>query len=661
MRKLFCLIILIVTVFILRGQTDSLSIDRLIKESAAKGDSWEAFLQVSDSIGNISRTKQKSFILHVNRRSKALNNKYLEALSMNSLGLCYMSLEIYSESYNAFLQSAKLFEELGRTSGVFNAWSNIGTIYYYSGDYQKALSYEFKALQILKKAKKVENANAKITNVYINIGSIYGSMGNVQLARDYFFRAYEYYKLDKERDSITRAYIFNNISDSYLFAEKPDLENAEKYQKVAFAIKMKYGNPNEKADGYQNYAAVLIEKKAYNEAKELLYKALPLYDTINPSDDLRKCYDALAEVYAIQHNYKEENYFLKKATRTRIYLDSLGRISEISNAEIKNEFRQQAVSDSIQNQAQLKLRDVKLVQKKRESYYGIAALILVSAFAFMSFRRFRITQKQKVEIENQKQIVDHKNREITESINYAKNLQDALIPNPMELNSLFKESFVIYLPKDIVAGDFYWWHSFLNEGKKKILVASADCTGHGVPGAMVSVVCINALNRAVNEFNLTEPNNVLDKVNELVNETFGKNRKQVNDGMDISLLLVDFDNRTIKWSGANNRLLYLENSELKEVKPSKQAIGKSDFQKPFELNEIPFKENAVFYLFTDGFADQFGGDRNKKMGISQIKKIVTEHQTKSLTVQKTELEQTFKNWKSTIEQTDDVSFIGLKI
>lgn len=661
MRKLFYLIILNVTFFISHGQTDSLSIDRLIKESAAKGDTWDSFLKISDSIGNLSRTKQKSYILQVNRRSKALNNKYLEALSMNSLGLCYMSLEIYSESYNAFLQAAKLFDELGRTSGVFNAWSNIGTIYYYSGDYQKALSYEFKALQILKKAKKVENANAKITNAYINIGSIYGSMGNVQLARDYFFRAYEYYKQDPERDSVTRAYIFNNISDSYLYAEIPDLENAEKYQKVAFDIKMKYGSPNEKADGYQNYAGILIEKGAYEKALNLLYKALPLYDTINPSDDLRKCYDALAQVYAIQRKYKEENYFLKKATNTRIYLDSLGRVSEISNAEIKNEFRQQVISDSIQTQAQLKLRDVKLDQKKRESYYGIAALIIVSVFAFMSFRRFRITQKQKIEIENQKLIVDHKNREITESINYAKNLQDALIPNPTELNSLFKESFVVYLPKDIVAGDFYWWHSFANEGKKKILVASADCTGHGVPGAMVSVVCINALNRTVNEFNLVEPHKVLDKVNELVNETFGKNKKQVNDGMDISLLLIDFDNKLIKWSGANNRLLYMDGPDLKEIKPSKQAIGKSDYQKPFEVNEISFKENTTFYLFTDGYADQFGGNKNKKMGISQMKKLLVDNQNKSLIAQKTQLELAFKNWKNTIEQTDDVSLIGLKI
>ncbi len=319
------------------------------------------------------------------------------------------------------------------------------------------------------------------------------------------------------------------------------------------------------------------------------------------------------------------------------------------------------MNDSLQNLAQLKVRDIELAQKKKESYYGIIALIIVAGFAFLFFRRYKLSQKQKAEIEFQKSTVDLKNKEITESINYAKNVQDALMPNAGELSNIFKESFVTYLPKDIVAGDFYWWHDFSDQGKKKTLIAAADCTGHGVPGAMVSVVCINALNRAVNEFNLEKPNEVLDKVNFIVNETFSKNNKHINDGMDISMLYVDYDNSVINWTGANNRLIYFKGEELVEVKPDKQAIGKSEIKKPFSFNSMPLVQDTIYYLLTDGFHDQFGGDKNKKLGIAKLRSLMIDHCKKPMHEQAVIFESTFRSWKNNLEQTDDVTLIGIKV
>jgi serine phosphatase RsbU (regulator of sigma subunit) len=243
-----------------------------------------------------------------------------------------------------------------------------------------------------------------------------------------------------------------------------------------------------------------------------------------------------------------------------------------------------------------------------------------------------------------------------------------LIPDEAHLKKYFPEFFILYEPKDIVAGDFYWWH-FLGEqsilGSRQstvdaVLIAAADCTGHGVPGAMVSVVCINALNRAVNEFHLSEPKDVLMKVNELVNETFGKNNKNVNDGMDISLLLIDLKRSEIKWSGANNRLVYFD-KELKEVKPSKHSIGKSFVDKKFEQFQMTLEKGVTYYLFTDGFADQFGGSKDKKMGFATLRKVMEENAKLPMGEQSTVFKNTFKDWKKGFEQTDDVTVVGLRV
>ncbi|MBA3663185.1 MAG: tetratricopeptide repeat protein [Bacteroidetes bacterium] len=642
----------------IQAQYDSLEMERVIR-TFEKADNADVFTRISDSLYHISKTDQKRFILQVQRRAELSNNKFLKAMSLNALGLWYAELNLFSDAYTAYMKALDIFNAIDHSSGKFNVLSNIGALYYYIGDSKKALVYEFKAYEIFK--QKLPNRYSKGASACLNIGSMYGQLGNLPLARTYFLRALEYYQKDPE-DSITRAFIYNNISDTYLFAD--DIVNAEKYAAVAFEIKRKYGSRREKANGYLNMGQIAMRKDEFKKAESYYLTALSLCELDAPNENLYGVYYGLADVYESLNNVKEEIKYLKLSYKTRGHLDSLARASEVKNLEIKTEFRQKAVNDSIANMAQIKVRDVKLEQKKRESIYGIIALIVVSIIAFLIFNRYRITQKQKVIIEEQKHLVEDKNKEITDSINYAKNLQDALIPNPAELTALFPGAFVIYMPKDIVAGDFYWVHEIKNSEKtngRQILVAVADCTGHGVPGALVSVVCINALYRAVNEFNLFEPNEVLDKVNIIVNETFSKYSKQVNDGMDISLMLVDYANNEVRWSGANNKLIYFESDAVYGLKPDKQPIGKNEDHKPFTLHTLPLMRGSMFYLLTDGFSDQFGGDKNKKMGFAQFKKLMESNYNKPMEEQRANFEKAFIDWKKDCEQTDDVSLLGIKI
>jgi len=251
--------------------------------------------------------------------------------------------------------------------------------------------------------------------------------------------------------------------------------------------------------------------------------------------------------------------------------------------------------------------------------------------------------------------IEVKNKEITDSINYAKRIQDAIFPSFDFIKKNIPNSFIYYKPKDIVAGDFYWAEKIGDI----FLIAAADCTGHGVPGALVSVVCCNALNRSVNEFKLTDPGLILDKTRELVIESFSKNGENINDGMDISL--VSIMGNKIKWAGANNPLWYFQDNELKEIKANKQSIGKTDQSKPFTTHILDLNINDSLYLFTDGLADQFGGIKGKKFKYKQIEELLISSNKLDISNQHQILNSALIKWKGNLEQVDDICVIGIRL
>ncbi len=265
------------------------------------------------------------------------------------------------------------------------------------------------------------------------------------------------------------------------------------------------------------------------------------------------------------------------------------------------------------------------------------------------------------EIEEQKKLIEEKNKDITDSINYAKRIQDAILPEQTSLTSIFSESFVLFKPKDIVSGDFYW---FTEYGNKKI-IAAADCTGHGVPGALMSMIGSNILNKIILDEGITQPNLILNRLNEEVRTALKQreNTSETRDGMDISIITIT-DNE-LQYAGAHRPLFIINNSqkgnELKEIKANKFSIGGIQEEKRVFTNHIlTLQKNDALYLSSDGYADQFGGESGKKLMTKNFKELLLKIQNDSMKKQKQFLNDSIEGWKGSREQVDDILVIGIK-
>lgn len=259
------------------------------------------------------------------------------------------------------------------------------------------------------------------------------------------------------------------------------------------------------------------------------------------------------------------------------------------------------------------------------------------------------------EIREKNEVLQVQNEEILNSILYAKRLQNATLPSEKTMVQLFKDSAVLYRPKDIVSGDFYW----MEEVDDLVFFAVADCTGHGVPGAMLSVFGNNALNRCINEYKLREPGKILDTLTELVELSLTKNNSEVSDGMDISLCVWDKGSK-LSYAGAYNPLYIIRNGELLETKADKQPIGKYITRVLYTTHEFDLQEGDSIYLFSDGYADQFGGPKGKKLKYSAFKQYLLELNHLESSKISDELGRRFDIWKEGVEQIDDVCLMNVK-
>lgn len=378
-----------------------------------------------------------------------------------------------------------------------------------------------------------------------------------------------------------------------------------------------------------------------------------------------------ANIETIQERIEIQSQELERLT------DSIAKKEqEYLENMVKVEQSEESLKSATNNLQETKLQlntTVKTLNQQKIIIYLIIFILLISGIlggiSYKNYRKQKIQaeeiSKQKLSAEKQRDEIllqhvelEEKTKEITDSINYAKRIQDAILPSMNAVKNSLTQSFILYKPKDIVAGDFYW----MENKNDLVLFAAADCTGHGVPGALVSVLCSNALNRAVNEYGLTKPSAILDKTLEIILAQFENSGEDVKDGMDIAICSYQPSTRKLEYAGAQNPLYIVRKdaTELEEIKGDKQPIGKYSTRKDFTNHTTILNPGDKIYLSSDGYADQFGGERGKKFKSINFKKLLLDIKTKSMEEQQKILNMTFENWRGDLEQLDDVCVLGFQ-
>ncbi len=398
-----------------------------------------------------------------------------------------------------------------------------------------------------------------------------------------------------------------------------------------------------------------------------LNAGLKVAKEISAKDLMKDGYSNLSEIYEKKNNFKEA------LAHERLHSDIKDTLLNEENTRHMNEMQtkyETAEKDKqlIQQDAEITKQQAEAKQKAAERNAFIIGFGLMLILAFFIFRSYRQKQKaniiitqQKNEVENQKNIIEEKNKDITDSINYARRIQRAMISPESFFKKNLKDFFALYKPKDIVSGDFYWG-SKTTSGT--ILVAAADCTGHGVPGAFMSMIGVSKLNEIIVERNIAAPAEILNQLRHEVIKALNPEdaEEEARDGMDISLCAFDLDKMKLEYAGANNSIYLVRKGELTEIKADKMPVGKYSGEiKLFTNYEIILQKNDIIYFFTDGYADQFGGEKGKKFKYKQLEELLISTHNKPMEEQKQILDSTMEKWKGNLEQIDDILILGVKI
>lgn len=297
-------------------------------------------------------------------------------------------------------------------------------------------------------------------------------------------------------------------------------------------------------------------------------------------------------------------------------------------------------------------------QAHRNMFFLITGLIVI--IALVAIKLLLLNKKTNKILKSKNEIIEEKNKSITDSINYAKRLQTAILPSTDIVTSILPEHFILYEPKDIVSGDFYWVSAHGN----KFMVSAIDCTGHGVPGALLSIVGHNAINQSVNEMGLTKPSEVMDSMNTIIKKILHQDKgSDIRDGMDMALCTFDKTTNSLEYCGANNPLYIISDGKLNIIKASKLTVGslQEDIKSKPENHIINMKKGDSFYIFTDGYSDQFGGSDNKKFKTNRMQELLLSLKDVPMPKQKKIILDAFTNWKGVNEQVDDVLVIGIRV
>ncbi len=457
----------------------------------------------------------------------------------------------------------------------------------------------------------------------------------------------------------------NNLGAYYL--EEKDLVKSLSYFKRAEKIEKRIGNHSYSTITLSSIGEIHTLQNQPQEGLRYLKRALAEAKDYGSTDDLIKVYESLSKAYADAGDFKQSYDYQQLAVSVRDSLDRVVSARDLAEMQTRFETEQKQREIELLNKEK-QVQNLKLTKQVTVRNMVIAISILALLMLALIYTRYRAKFKanqeldrKNREIEQQKKTVEEKNSEIISSIEYAKRIQDAIMPSMDEIRTTLPDSFVFYRPKAIVSGDFYW---FSKDGEQSY-IAAVDCTGHGVPGAFMSMIGNDHLNQIVNVEQRKMPDEILNRLHHEIQLTLKQKHgvTDIHDGMDIALCVLNHKRNKLYFSSANRYLYQIRDRELTEIKGDHFNIGgiMHEDVRHYNLHEIDVQKGDVFYIFSDGVSDQFGGEKAKKFGYKRLKETLMGMHQKPMKEQGEIYEKTILNWIGTNDQIDDLLLIGIRI
>ncbi|MBI3502430.1 MAG: tetratricopeptide repeat protein [Bacteroidetes bacterium] len=588
-----------------------------------------------------------------------------------------------------FRKAIKLFSEAGMEEKSAGSYNGMGNVCLYEGAYEKALDNYLQALRLLEKNPKYKDKTGLVLG---NIGIVYYNLDNFDKAIEFYNRALEIHTITG--DSAGMANTLSNLGNIY--KDKNEFDKAENYFSKASLLFETLHELYGAATCYASIGLINASRENYVQALGNISRALDMYKDLKNEDGITNIYCDLGQIYFQMKKYQKAIEYLNQSIEMAKKIGAKNRIMEaygwlhkvyeskkdfengyrylnlylhakdsiLNQDNSKNIARMQTIYETEEKEQQLEAKETELKKEQAELrqktiqrnafLFGGGLILILMIVIYIAYAQKKKSNKA---ITFQKEIIEQKNKDITDSINYAKRIQTAILPGKEFVQKLFPQSFVFYHPRDIVSGDFYF---FAEAGKKKI-AAACDCTGHGVPGAFMSMIGNDLLHKIVNENKITDTAKILSELHKNILQALNQDiqNRTSFDGMDVSIICYDEEKKQIQFSGAIRPLYYFTSAGFQELKGDRNSVGAEGAA--FSSQQISLNGSSTFYLFSDGYVDQFGGKNGKKFMAKKFKDVLNSVQKKSMQEQEEILSKELFEWKNDRGQVDDVLVIGIRI
>ena len=573
------------------------------------------------------------------------------------IGNIYKDKGRLEQAISYYLEALKNAEELGDRSEQARSLGSIGLIHRNQEKNTEALEYFQKALDILQSMPEGEKDWNAIATTYSNMGACESDLGDYDQGIGYFEKALE---IDRNQDNdYGVAFDQFSIAESFLHVGKYE----EGLKRVNQAIEIF----NEFEDAAGLISCELIQGQLYHEigqsakALELLQTATEQAQQLEMLPLVKNGYEHLYQTFEDLNNTPKAYKYYRKYIAAKDSIASAEVASSIDKLKSEYDAEKKAIEIK-QLRAQARLKQTQIDKQEQFTALIIVGIILLLLLLGVIYGRYQIKQEANKELEQKQKIIEKSNEKITASIRYGSRIQNALITASAPMEQSLPDSFTFLKPRDIVTGDFYW---YVNRGDEQIL-AAIDCTGHGVPGAFMTVFGYSLLNKIVNNDGVEEPSQILALLGLEVMKLFQTQDEDqvIQDGMDMALVKVNQSEKKLYFAGANRPLLLHNKEGQHRIKGDRVGLGGTNMMergKPFNTFEYDYEPGDTFYVFSDGFPDQFGGPEGRKFMSKKFRELLKDIQHLSMNAQRKKLDLVLSEWKGDKSQTDDIIVIGVRL